>query len=75
MFINNEIQSYLKFSWQEGFGAFTVGYRELDQVFKYIINQKEHHKEKNFRDEYLKILTDNGVDYENDYLFEFNDEV
>jgi hypothetical protein len=48
MFINNEVRSYLRFSWQEGFGAFTIGYRELDQVYKYIVNQKEHYMEKNF---------------------------
>ena len=40
MFINNEVRSYLKFNWQEGFGAFTVGYRELDHVYKYILNQE-----------------------------------
>jgi putative transposase len=74
MFINNEIQSYLKFSWQEGFGAFTVGHRELDSVYKYILNQKEHHKEKNFKNEYFQMLTDHEIEYNNDYLFEFYDE-
>ena len=74
MFINNEVRSYLKFSWQEGFGAFTVSYRELDHVYKYIINQEEHHMRKNFRNEYLQILIENGVEYHNEYLFEFYDE-
>ena len=45
-----------------------------DRVNKYVLNQEEHHKEKKFRDEYLQILNDNGVDYNNDYLFEFYDE-
>lgn len=71
LFINKELKSYYRFSWQEGFGAFTVGYRELDHVYKYILNQEEHHKEKNFRKEYNQILDDNGVDYNKDYLFEF----
>ena len=74
MFINNVVESYIKFSWQEGFGAFTVGYRELDHVYKYILNQEEHHREENFRSEYHQILTDNRIDYNNDYLFEFYDE-
>ena len=74
LFINNEVKFYYKFSWQEGFGAFTVGYRELDHVYKYILNQEKHHQEKNFRNEYFQILTDHGVDYNNDYLFEFYDE-
>ena len=74
LFIKNEVGSYIKFSWQEGFGAFTVGYRELDHVYKYILNQEEHHRKKYFRDEYFQILNDHGIDYVNDYLFEFYDE-
>ena len=74
MFINNEVHSWLKFSWQEGFGAFTVSYRELNLVYKYILNQEEHHKKKNFQGEYLQILNENGVEYNNDYLFEFYDQ-
>lgn len=73
MFINNEVKSYIKFSWQEGFGAFTVGYRELDRVYKYILNQEQHHRVKKFRDEYFQILNENGVEYNNDYVFEFYD--
>jgi len=74
LFINNDVRSYLKFSWQEGFGAFTVGHRELDQIYKYILYQEEHHKGKKFREEYLQILNDNGIEFKDDYLFEFYDE-
>jgi putative transposase len=59
------------FSWQEGYGAFTVGYRELDNIYHYILNQENHHSKGSFRDEYLKILTEEGVDYNPEYLFEF----
>jgi len=74
LILNNEIHSYLKFSWQEGYGAFTVGYRELNNVYHYILNQEDHHKTKKFRDEYLEILNENGVEYKNEYVFEFYDE-
>jgi putative transposase len=74
LFINNGVHSYLKFSWQEGFGAFTVGYRELDQIYKYILHQEEHHKGKKFREEYFQILNENGIEFKDDYLFEFYDE-
>ena len=40
----------------------------------YILNQEEHHKEKNLRNEYLQILHDYCVDYKEEYLFEFYDE-
>ena len=74
LFINHNLGVSSKFNWQEGFGSFTVGYRELDHVFKYIVNQEKHHLAKSFRDEYFEILNDNGVDFEEDFLFEFFDE-
>ena len=63
-----------KFSWQEGYGAFTVGYRELDIVYKYILNQKTHHLKEGFKEEYWGILTENGVDFNTEHLYEFYDE-
>ena len=71
LYINNENLLPVKFAWQEGYAAFTVGYKDLDHVYKYVLNQKEHHSRKNFRNEYLQILTDQGFEDYNDYLFEF----
>ena len=75
MFINEQSKSYLKFKWQEGFGAFTVGYRDLDRVFNYILNQQEHHHKKSFKEEYKQILIDEGINFNPEYLFEFYDDV
>lgn len=61
------------FKWQEGYGAFTVGYKELDIVYNYILNQEDHHKKTIFREEYFNLLNDNGVDYDENYLFKFYD--
>lgn len=74
MYINSQINSYLKFNWQEGFGGFTVGYRELDTLYKYILNQEEHHRTKSFRNEYLETLKDQDIKYDSNYLFEFYEE-
>jgi REP element-mobilizing transposase RayT len=71
LFINGQLKSYLKFSWQEGYAAFTVGYRDLDRVYKYIVNQEEHHAKTHFRDEYVKLLVEEGIDFNSEYLFEF----
>jgi putative transposase len=62
-----------KFSWQEGYGAFTVGYRELDNVYKYILNQQTHHSKRSFKEEYLGILTEHCIDFSMEYLYEFYD--
>ena len=62
-----------KFQWQEGYGAFSYAKSQRDTVIKYIINQEEHHRVKTFKEEYLKMLIDFDVAYENKYLFEFYD--
>ncbi|HVN57647.1 MAG TPA: IS200/IS605 family transposase [Bacteroidales bacterium] len=59
------------FNWQEGYGAFTVGYRELDVVYKYILNQKQHHERQNFKEEFTTILNEEGFKFDEKYLFDF----
>jgi REP element-mobilizing transposase RayT len=60
-----------KFQWQSGYGAFSHSRSQRDGVIKYIMTQEEHHKIKTFKEEYLKMLNDFNVDYEEKYLFEF----
>ena len=59
-----------KFSWQEGFGAFSVSYRNIEQVVNYIKNQEEHHKIKSFKEEYLEFLNEQSIAFEEKYIFE-----
>lgn len=72
-FINDERLVRGKFSWQDGFGCFTYAHSQLDAVAKYVMNQKDHHKAKTFRDEYVEFLEKFVVSYEERYLFEFYD--
>jgi len=60
-----------RFSWQEGFGAFSYSHSQLDTVIKYIQKQQEHHKKKTFREEYLEFLEKFKVDFDKRYLFDF----
>jgi hypothetical protein len=39
-------------------------------VVKYILTQREHHKKKTFKEEYLEILEKNNIEFNQDYLFE-----
>jgi REP element-mobilizing transposase RayT len=55
-------------AWQEGYGAFTYSVREKDMIINYIKNQKEHHRKETFRDEFKRLLLENGVDFEEKYL-------
>jgi len=60
-----------RFNWQEGYGAFSYSKSQLDVVVKYILNQKEHHKGKTFRQEYLEFLQKFNIDFDERYLFEW----
>ncbi|MCC7401105.1 MAG: hypothetical protein IT214_06435 [Chitinophagaceae bacterium] len=62
-----------KFQWQSGYGAFSYSRSQRDRVIKYIITQEKHHRIKTFREEYLKMLSDFTVEYNEKYLFEFYD--
>jgi putative transposase len=52
------------FSWQEGYGAFSIGVSQIDVTVAYIQNQKEHHRQTTFEEEFLKILKRHGIDYD-----------
>jgi putative transposase len=58
-----------QFSWQEGFGGFSYSKSELDNVIKYILNQQEHHKLKSFNEEYLELLKEFDIEYDDRYVF------
>ena len=58
-----------KFSWQEGFGAFSYSRSQIDSVIKYILNQPEHHRKTSFKDEYIKFLEKFEIEYNDKYLF------
>ena len=60
-----------KFNWQEGYGAFSYSHSQLDNVIGYIMNQKEHHRKKTFKEEYTDMLTKFNVEYEEKFLFEW----
>lgn len=60
-----------KFSWQEGFGAFSFSKSQIDTVVNYILNQEEHHKKKTFKEEYLDFLKKFDIEYQEKYLFEW----
>ncbi|HOY40908.1 MAG TPA: IS200/IS605 family transposase [Chitinophagales bacterium] len=70
-FINDNKFVKGKFSWQEGYGAFSYSHSHIENVYQYILNQEEHHKKKTFKDEYIDFLTKFNVDYDEKYLFDW----
>jgi putative transposase len=68
-FINKEKLTVGKFQWQDGYGAFSHSHSQIDSVIKYIINQKQHHHKKTFREEYIDMLKSFTIDYNEQYIF------
>jgi len=58
-----------KFSWQTGYGAFSVSRSNVAQVLKYIKEQEEHHKRISFQEEFLALLQRHGVEYDERYIW------
>ena len=71
-FINEKRWVAGKFSWQEGFGAFSYSRSQLDAVIQYIQNQQKHHARKTFREEYIELLEKFEVNYDKRYIFKEN---
>ncbi len=73
-FINEKHWVVGRFSWQEGFGAFSYSRSQLGTVIRYIENQQKHHAKKSFREEYVAMLEKFGVEYDPRYIFKPLDE-
>ena len=67
--IHEEFPDLRGFSWQDGYGAFTVSKSNVPSVVKYIQDQREHHKTRTFQEEYLEFLGKHGVEYDERYLW------
>ncbi len=70
-FIRNSKFLRFQFQWQEGYGAFSYAHSQLTNVIGYTKNQKEHHENRNFREEYVELLEKFDIKYDEQYLFEF----
>ena len=70
-FINKKNWVRGKFSWQEGYGAFSYGHSQLGTIIRYIQNQEQHHHRRSFKDEYLTWLKRFKVPFEEKYIFQF----
>ena len=55
--------------WQIGFGAFTYSIKEKDRLIEYIKNQEQHHHNYSFREEYISLLKEFDIEFEEKYLF------
>jgi len=69
--INENQLTPKRFSWQGSYGAFSYSRSSVPAVKRYILNQKEHHKHRNFKEEYLALLKEYGLENDPRYGFDF----
>lgn len=67
--INEKKFMHGKFSWQEGYGAFSYSKAELHDVIHYIQHQQEHHTRKTFLEEYIGLLKEFEIEYDDRFAF------
>ena len=68
-FINEKKFLAVRFEWQKGYGAFSYGKSQVQEVINYIIYQEKHHEKKNFREEYTNFLKKFEIEYNDEYVF------
>jgi len=67
--VNDNFPGPKKCEWQEGYGAFSVSASQVPKTIAYINNQKEHHRKKTFKEEFLELLAKHGIEYDQRYVF------
>ncbi len=68
--IDPENKNFNQFAWQSGYSAFSVSHSAVAKVYLYILKQEEHHQKKNYRDELLKFLKINEINFDEKYLWD-----
>ena len=69
-YINDHKLTKQRFEWQEGYGVFSYSQSHIDNVYKYIANQEEHHKKQTFKTEFIDFLEKFNVPFDEQYIFE-----
>jgi putative transposase len=59
-----------KFAWQSGYGVFSIHQSQIQSMRKYIQGQEEHHRRKTFQEEYLELLHEYQMPYDERYIWE-----
>ena len=67
--IHTTFPQYHDFKWQEGYGVFSLSRSKIADLDKYIKNQREHHRIRSFREEFVAFLNEHGIKYDNRYVW------
>lgn len=68
--IKKQDKRFEKFYWQRGYGAFSIGQSQVPEVTRYIANQKEHHQNQSYQDEFRALCKKYGVEIDERYCWD-----
>ena len=58
------------FYWQAGYGCFSIGQSQVEDVCEYIAGQEEHHRKVPFKDEFRRLLERYELEYDERYVWD-----
>ena len=67
--VHDEFPEHGRFAWQEGYGAFSVGISQMEETKRYIANQKEHHRTKTYKEEFVAFLERHGIEFDPQHIW------
>ena len=59
------------FTWQQGYGVFSVSYSHLGKVERYIANQDVHHATRSYQDEFRLLCEQHGIEIDERYVWDY----
>jgi REP element-mobilizing transposase RayT len=68
--VNEQNKCRSHFSWQKGYGAFTISKSKLNTVIRYINSQEVHHRKKTFKEEFIDLLDVHEIEYDERYVWD-----
>jgi REP element-mobilizing transposase RayT len=68
--VHDSFPQHRDFTWQEGYGAFSIGISQVESTIRYILSQAEHHRRKTFQEEFLAFLKKHGIEYDERYIWD-----
>lgn len=68
--IKTQADGSASFAWQHGYGAFSVSESKVDDVRRYVANQRDHHRVKTFQEEYRTVLERHGISFDERYVWD-----
>ena len=70
VWMKSEFPDLADFSWQSGYGVFSIGASQVADARAYIATQEEHHRKVSFQEEFRKLLEKYGIDYDERYVWD-----